>query len=55
MKVLLLSVVFLALIWLPVIFKIYGWKVGLILTVSLSIASWLIDKFILNRSRHKNL
>ncbi len=37
-----------ALIWVPVLFKLYNWKEGLIMSVSLSIASWLIDKFILD-------
>lgn len=42
-------IVFLALVWVPVVFKIYSWKEGLILTVSLTIAGYLIDKYILKK------
>ena len=51
MKVILILIVFLALIWVPVYLKVYSWREGLVLTVSLSIASWLIDKYILSRKR----
>lgn len=54
LKILLLFTVFLALIWMPVIFNLYSWKEGMILTISLSIASWLIDKFILDKRRRKS-
>jgi hypothetical protein len=54
MKVILTLIIFLALIWVPVTYKVYGWKEVLILTVSLGIASWLIDKFILDRRRRKS-
>jgi len=54
MKVILTLIIFLALIWVLVTYKIYGWKEGLILTVSLGMASWLIDKFILDRRRRKS-
>lgn len=55
MKVILPLIILLALIWVPVTYKVYGWKEGLILTVSLGIASWLIDKYILNSRRRKSL
>lgn len=54
MKTIVLFIVFLALVWLPVLFKIYGWKEGVILTISLSIASYLIDKFILEKRKKKD-
>lgn len=55
MKTLLLLIVFLALVWVPVLFSIYGWKEGLILTVSLGVASYLIDKVILTRRNKKDM
>ncbi len=55
MKVILTLIIFLALIWVLVTYKIYGWKEGLVLTVSLGIASWLIDKYILDSRRRKSL
>lgn len=55
MKTLLLVMVFLILVWLPVLFKIYGWEEGLILTFSLSIASYLIDRFILDKRKRKDV
>jgi len=55
MKTLLLFIVFLALVWVPVFFKIYGWKEGFILTVSLSIASYLIDRLILSKRKKKDV
>jgi len=54
MKTVLLFIVFLALVWLPVFFKVYGWKMGIILTISLSIASYLIDKLILEKRKKKD-
>ena len=53
MKTIVLFIAFLALIWIPVLFKVYGWREGLILTISISIASYLIDKFILGKRRKK--
>jgi membrane protein implicated in regulation of membrane protease activity len=45
MKTTLILIVFLAIIWLPVVLKLYSWKEAMILTLSLSIASYLIDRF----------
>jgi|GEM_PF-4569726 hypothetical protein len=53
MKTILLFIAFLALIWIPVLCKVYGWREGLILTISISIASYLIDKLILEKKRKK--
>jgi len=46
--------IFLALVWVPVFFEVYTWREGLILTLSLSFASWLIDKFILDKRKRKS-
>lgn len=51
MKIIFPLIIFLALVWVPVIYNVYRWEEGLILTVSLGIASWLIDKFILDKRR----
>jgi membrane protein implicated in regulation of membrane protease activity len=51
MKTILLFIAFLAVIWVPVLLKLYSWKEGLILTVSLSIASYLIDRLILEKRK----
>ncbi len=54
MKTLLLLILFLAIVWMPVLFRIYSWQEGLIMTISLSLASWMIDKYVLNRSKKKD-
>ncbi len=54
MKIIFPLIIFLALVWVPVIYNVYRWEEGLILTVSLGIASWLIDKFILDKRRRKS-
>jgi len=53
MKTILLSIVFIAIIWVPVLLKLYNWKEGIILTLSLSIASYLIDMFILEKRKKR--
>ena len=53
MKTLLLLLIFAIALWAPVIFRIYSWKEGIILTISLSIASYLINRLILD-NRKKN-
>jgi hypothetical protein len=52
-RTLFVILIILALVWAPVILKVYCWQEGLIMTVSLIIASWLIDKYILSRKRRK--
>ena len=54
MKTIVLFIAFLALIWIPVLLKVYGWREGLILSISISIASYLIDKFILEKRKKKD-
>lgn len=54
MKIIFPLIIFLAIVWVPVIYNVYRWEEGLILTVSLGIASWLIDKFILDKRRRKS-
>lgn len=54
MKIIFPLIIFLDLVWVPVIYNVYRWEEGLILTVSLGIASWLIDKFILDKRRRKS-
>jgi len=51
MKTIILLIVFLIIIWVPTILKLYSWKEGLILTVSISIASYLIDRLILEKRK----
>jgi hypothetical protein len=52
-RTLFVILIILVLVWAPVILKVYSWQEGLIMTVSLIIASWLIDKYILSRKRRK--
>lgn len=54
MKIIFPLIIFLAIVWVPVIYNVYRWEEGLILTVSLGIASLLIDKFILDKRRRKS-
>jgi len=54
MKTIVPFIAFLALIWVPVLCKVYGWQEGLIMTISISIASYLIDKLILEKRRKKD-
>ncbi len=46
MKTLIALFIFLAFIWIPVFFDVYSWKVGLIMTLMISIGAYFIDKYI---------
>jgi hypothetical protein len=54
MKLAIASVVFLALIWVPVIFKVYSWKEAAIMTVLISVGSYFINKYVLKRDKKQS-
>ena len=49
MRVIIALIVFLCLIWIPVILSVYIWKTGLIMTILIVLGSYFIDKYLVSR------
>lgn len=54
MKLIIALVVFLALIWVPVLLHVYSWKEALIMTIFISIGSYFIDKYLLKKNKKQS-
>ncbi len=53
MKTVVICLVVLSIIWIPVFFDVFSWRIALIMTILLSAGAYLIDKYILNIKKEK--